>query len=142
MNATNVETILSAYEAFNRGQLHEVVEGFREDVTWNDHALGATMKSREEFVGWLSDRLAAWKQAFPDGSVTDVRAIDAGDAVTIEAVFRGTNDGPFQGHPPTGKRISLPACEVWRFDEEGQVLSGATYYDRLSLLIQLGHVEI
>jgi hypothetical protein len=46
----------------------------------------------------------------------------------------GTNDGIFSSFQPTGRRISLPFCEICHFDKQGQIVSGGCYYDQYTLL--------
>ena len=41
----------------------------------------------------------------------------------------------------TGRTIRIPFCEIMTFNEEGQIVSGAAYYDQLSMMIQLGHAQ-
>ena len=52
----------------------------------------------------------------------------------------GTNDGPLGSLKPTGRKMSLPFCEICHFDKEGHVVSGSCYYDQYTLLTQLGHI--
>ena len=42
---------------------------------------------------------------------------------------------------PTGRKMSLPFCEIVRFDKEGRMVSGGCYYDQYTLLAQLGHIQ-
>jgi hypothetical protein len=37
--------------------------------------------------------------------------------------------------------VSLPYCEVHEYDADGRTVRVEWYYDQLSLLTQLGHVE-
>jgi hypothetical protein len=37
--------------------------------------------------------------------------------------------------------MNLRFCEVLRFDQQGQLVSGTIYYDQLSMLTQLGHAQ-
>jgi len=53
----------------------------------------------------------------------------------------GTQDGPMDTFPPSGRQYSLDVCEVWRFDADGVGIEGHNYSDGLGLLVQLGHVE-
>jgi hypothetical protein len=53
----------------------------------------------------------------------------------------GTNDGPLGSFKPSGKRASLPFCEITRFDPQGRIVSGGAYYDQYTLLTQLGHAQ-
>jgi hypothetical protein len=42
---------------------------------------------------------------------------------------------------PTGGKMSLPFCEICRFDQQGRIVSGGCYYDQYTLLTQLGHIQ-
>ncbi len=75
-----------------------------------------------------------------DGRITNPEYIDVGDIVVAQFTTEGTNDGPFGSLKATGRRMSLPFCEIVHFDKEGRIVSGACYYDQYTLLTQLGHV--
>jgi hypothetical protein len=53
----------------------------------------------------------------------------------------GINDGPFGSMKPTRRKMSLPFCEICRFDKQGRIISGGCYYDQYTLLTQLGHIQ-
>ena len=42
---------------------------------------------------------------------------------------------------PTGRKMSVPFCEICHFDKQGRTVSGGCYYDQYTLLTQLGHVQ-
>ena len=67
--------------------------------------------------------------------------IDAGDIVIARFTAEGTNDGPLGSLKPTGRRMTLPFCEICHFDQQGQIVSGSCYYDQYTLLTQLGHIQ-
>jgi hypothetical protein len=41
----------------------------------------------------------------------------------------------------TGRKMSLPFCEICHFDKKGRTVSGGCYYDQYTLLTQLGHIQ-
>jgi hypothetical protein len=82
-----------------------------------------------------------WVTAFSNAEVAEPQYIDGGDTVVALFTGRGVNDGPLGPLPKTGKRMTVPFCEVLRFDDKGQVVWGAIYYDQLSMLTQLGHAQ-
>jgi steroid delta-isomerase-like uncharacterized protein len=138
MTSKNVSTALAVYDCFNNRHLDGAVEYTDENLIWDDHGLGVTHKGRAEYRASLQ----AWISGFSDGKVVDATAIDAGDTVIVQYIGRGTNDGPmgpFQ--KPTGRSVSVPFCDVLQFDEQGRIVRGATYFDMLSMLVQLGHAE-
>ena len=74
-------------------------------------------------------------------SVPISKITDANDVVVTEFVGRGVNDGPLGVLPASGKQLNLRFCEVLRFDQQGQIVSGTIYYDQLSMMAQLGQAE-
>ena len=138
MASKNVKTALAVYESFNKRDLDRAVSSFAENVVFEDHGLGATYKSPGEF----RDSLQSWITGFSDANAADPKAIDAGDSVIVQYTGRGTNDGPmgpFQ--QPTGRKVSVPFCDIYEFDAQGKIVRGQTYFDMLSMLVQLGHAE-
>ncbi len=136
--AKNVEALAESHRNFNRGDLEACAQVAAEDVTHTDHARGITFRGRQE---WKKEYLQGWKEAFSDARIDDPTYIDAGDTVIALATGRGTNDGSFGPFPPTGKEVAFRFCEVMRFNDEGKITSGEAFYDRMTILAQLGHVE-
>ena len=66
---------------------------------------------------------------------------NGGNIVVAEFAGQGVNDGPMGPLPATGRSMSLPFCEIMRFNNDGQIVSGAAYYDQMSIMVQLGHVQ-
>jgi steroid delta-isomerase-like uncharacterized protein len=138
MASKNVDTALAVYDSFNKRDLDAAVKPADENLIWDDHGIGATYKGREQY----RESLQSWIAGFSDGKVTEPKATDAGNTVIVEYIGRGTNDGPmgpFQ--KPSGRTVSLPFVDILQFDEQGRIVRGATYFDMLSLLVQLGHAE-
>ena len=59
-------------------------------------------------------------------------------AVVLEVVIRGRHLGPWRGLPATGAQIELPLCGIYTFDEDDRLAGERIYYDRATLLRQLG----
>lgn len=135
MASGNVETHRAAHQAFNRRDFDAVVAAMAENVTYEDRARNLTFRGRAGFKEFMQ----GWVTALSDVKVVDQTYIDAGDVVVAQVVGRGTNDGPLGSLPATGRQLNLPCCEILRFNSSGQIVSGALYYDQLSLLAQLGH---
>ena len=60
------------------------------------------------------------------------------DTVNMEVIVRGVHLGPWRGLPPTGRQVELPLCGIFTFDEEDRLAAERAYYDRATLLRQLG----
>ena len=60
-----------------------------------------------------------------------------GDKVWLRMAGAGTNDGPFMGHPPTGRRMRTDVFDVIRV-RDGKMVEHWGVPDRLGTLFQLG----
>jgi hypothetical protein len=67
-----------------------------------------------------------------------MRTHAAEDAVIVEGRLAGTHKGAWMGIPPTGKPLSAPFSAVFTFNDDDRVKSEIVYYDRMTLLGQLG----
>jgi len=137
MASQNVETFRAAHEAFNRRDFDGVVSKMAEGITYRDQARNVTFTGRNGFKEFMQ----GWAEAFSNVAVTDPTYLDAGDTVIAQFMGRGVNDGAFGPHPATGREIDVPFCEFMRFDDNGQIVSGGIYYDQLTMMTQLGHIE-
>jgi len=43
--------------------------------------------------------------------------------------------------PATGRKMTLPFCEIAHFDKQGRIVSGGGYYDQYTLHTQLGRIQ-
>jgi steroid delta-isomerase-like uncharacterized protein len=135
MESPNVKIYRAGHEAFNQRDFVAMTKQYADSITWTDHSQGRTFKAPGEF---RDDFLAGWVVASPDIRITNPRYIDAGQTVVCSFAVVGTQDGPLGPLPATGKEFTLPLCEMWHFDSSGRVVGGDLYYDRVSLLTQLG----
>jgi steroid delta-isomerase-like uncharacterized protein len=135
MASSNIETYRAGHEAFNRRDFQAMTRRYAGIISWTDHAQGRTFRTPQEF---RDDFLEGWVASSRDIRITGPRYIDAGQTSVCTFTVVGTHDGPLGPLPATGKEFTLPLCEMWHFDADGQVVGGDLYYDRLSLLAQLG----
>ncbi len=78
-----------------------------------------------------------FRAAFPDVHFTIDQQIADGDMVATRWTATGTNIGPLNGMPPTGKRITVSGISIERF-EDGKIAETRVNWDFLSMLQQLG----
>jgi steroid delta-isomerase-like uncharacterized protein len=136
---SNVDKYRSAHQAFNRRDWTALIQNLAADANYTDQARGVTLKDPQELVDYLR---ANWVAGFSDAAITEVSYIDAGNHVIAQFTAAGTNDGAFGPMPRTGRRISTQFCEIMRFNAAGQIISGSLYYDLVTILVQLGHMEV
>lgn len=117
-------------------------------VNANDHsaALSTFMQARYEYVA--SDEVhdgaeevmayfESSRRAFPDQRNELLALHHCDDSVCVEAVVRGTHDGPLGGLPPTGRAYELPILAIFLF-EGGRLVCERVYFDSNTVLRQLG----
>jgi steroid delta-isomerase-like uncharacterized protein len=134
----NAEIARKIYELFNDHDFDSVLEHVAEGAEVELYAEGLSFRGREGF----REMMAHFKAPWPDGTVEVIWQFAGEDGVTNECVYRGTHTAPLPTPdgsevPPTGKRIELRFCEVWRM-EAGKVRSLHNYADNLALMQKLG----
>jgi steroid delta-isomerase-like uncharacterized protein len=116
-------------------------DGFAADLAENcelvDHARDVTVKGRQQYL----ELNQGWVTAFSEGRITSARYLDAGSATVMLFTGVGRNDGPLGPFPATGREASVPFCEIREYDADGKVVRTEWYYDQLSMLTQLGHMQ-
>ncbi len=83
--------------------------------------------------------MSALLAAFPDSHFAMEEVIAEPDKAAVRHTFRGTHQGEFQGIPPTGKPVMVPATFTFRASA-GKMTEGWLNADFLGLLQQLGVV--
>ena len=137
MSAKNVKALRAAHESWNKRDFAGVIEKTAESLAYSDHARA----NHAEHAGEVQGMDEGWAKAFSDGRITNPQYTDAGNIVVAQFSVEGTNDGPLGSMKPTGRKMSLPFCEICHFDKQGRVVSGGCYYDQYTLLTQLGHIQ-
>ena len=127
----------SLYEAWEKRDFGALEDCLADGVSFNDAPQGQVVKGKASVKDWY----ASWATACPD-SVAGATLIAASDDTAVfEGVYAGTNNGAFGPFPATGRSVSLPWVNVLRFDADGRIIGGGAYYDLLTVMTQLGHME-
>jgi steroid delta-isomerase-like uncharacterized protein len=100
-----------------------------DDEAWGEHYEGGTGVRR--FYEQLM-------KALPDLEIDVQHRHVTVEAILVEVVIRGTHLGGWRGLPPTGRRVEFPLCGVYTFDAEDRLAGEKIYYDRGTVLRQLG----
>lgn len=100
-----------------------------DDEAWGEHYEG--ISGVREFYSQLM-------KALPDLEIQVARRHATEEAIVLEVMIRGTQLGPWRGLPATGRRVEIPLCGVYTFDEQDRLAGERIYYDRASVLRQLG----
>ena len=76
---------------------------------------------------------------FPDGEVSIDNVLIKNNNLFANWTYSGTNTGVFGETPPTGKKINIQGSCNLQFNEKGEILREAVYFNELELLQQLGY---
>ena len=122
-------------EAFSQGHLDVCDELIAEDLVEHqdygpDHAPGAA---------GVKAVVTSLRRAFSDFTLEIEDVAITGDTVWTRNVATGTNDGPYMGHPPTGRTFRIDVIDVMRV-VGGRIVEHWGVPDRLGVLLQLGTV--
>jgi steroid delta-isomerase-like uncharacterized protein len=127
----------SFYEAWEKRDFEALEDCLADGVSFNDASQGQVVKGKSSVKDWY----ASWATACPDSVAGATLVAASDDTAVFEGVFAGTNTGAFGPFSATGGSVSLPWVNVLRFDSDGQIIGGSAYYNLLTVMVQLGHME-
>ena len=118
----------------NRHDLAGIMSTFAEDVHYTDAPWGERHLGRSAVQQYYRDLMTA----LPDLKIEVHHRVVTDDAVVLEVVIAGTQMGAWRGLPATGRAVRFPLCAIYRFAPNGKLASESIYYDRASVLAQVG----
>jgi steroid delta-isomerase-like uncharacterized protein len=132
--STRVALVEEHIRLENAHDLEGVVRTFGDTARYDDEAWGEHHNGRDG----VRDFYQQLMNAMPDLAIDVQHRYVTGDAVLVEVIIRGTHLGAWRGLPPTGRAIQFPLCGVYTFDENDRLAGERIYYDRATVLRQLG----
>ncbi len=133
-NAVRLKLVEEHVGFENRHDLEGIMGTFGVSAHYDDEPWDAHYNGRNEVRAFYEGLL----QALP-GLHIDVQNRHASDtAVILEVVISGRHMGPWRGLPATGRQVEFPLCGIFTFDDEDRLAGEKIYYDRATLLRQLG----
>ena len=118
----------------NEHHLEGVLSTFGENAHYQDEAWGDSYPGRDGVRSYYEQLMAA----LPDLEIQVQQQHVTDDHVLLEVLICGTHLGPWRGLPATGRRVEVPLCAVYTFDAEDRLAGERIYYDRATVLRQLG----
>src|SRR6185436_3432274 len=129
--ATVGELLERFVSTFNEGQFEEGGRDYAAGAASEEVGTGRTLTVQEGI-----ENARAWKAAFPDARGTIETKTVEGNRGAAEVVWRGTNSGPFNGMPPTGKPVTMRAVVV--IETDGSKITRSRHYlDVAGMMAQL-----
>jgi steroid delta-isomerase-like uncharacterized protein len=91
--------------------------------------------------GGYRQAIAVFLNAIPDSRFPVDAVVAEGDRAAVRHRLVGTHAGEFQGVPPTGKAVVVPALVTFRF-AEGRVAEAWLNAELVGLLMQIGAIPM
>lgn len=133
MTTQNQQALVNAVEKLNQGDIESYLNIlYAPNVTLHFLPPGSPQGhegGRLYYTGILA--------GFPDVTLVIDDVLEEGDRLAIRIHVDMTHTGDFNGIPPTGKRVSLSAITMLRF-ENGKVAERWTEANFMGLMQQLG----
>jgi steroid delta-isomerase-like uncharacterized protein len=118
----------------NAHDLEGVLGTFGDTARYDDEPWGEHYEGRNGVRGFYEQLMTA----LPDLEIEVQRQHVTDGAILVEVVIRGTHLGGWRGLPSTGRRVEFPLCGVYTFDPDNRLAGEKIYYDRGTVLRQLG----
>ena len=131
---TQLEVVEEHVHRENAHDLSGIMTTFGQQAWYDDEPWGEHHDGRVGVRRYYEDLLVA----LPDLHIDIVHRLAAEDGVALEVRISGTHLGSWRGLPPTGRRVKFPLCGLFTFDEDGKLAGERIYYDRGSVLHQVG----
>ncbi len=131
----NIATAKKMGEAINKGNLDEFNDVFAADVKDHDPAPDQG-KGPQGFIGFFTQ----FRHAFPDLKVAVEHMVADEDNVAIAYTMTGTQEGPFQGIPATGKKVKARGMQIAKFNSDAKITERWGSSDEMGIMQQIGAV--
>jgi steroid delta-isomerase-like uncharacterized protein len=118
----------------NEHDLEGVLTTFGDTAQYDDESWGEHYHGRSGVRQFYETLM----QALPDLEIDVKRRHVTDEHILLEVIIRGTHLGGWRGLPATGRRVEFPLCGVYTFDADDRLAGERIYYDRGTVLRQLG----
>ena len=118
----------------NLHDLEAVMATFGSDARYDDEPWCDHRQGRDGVRSYYTELM----RALPDLSIEIMHRHVSSDCIILEVRIRGTHCGAWRKLPATGRRLDFPLCAVYSFDADDRIAGERIYYDRATVLRQLG----
>lgn len=118
-------------------ELDPLIGTFGSEPEWHNQAAEQVLHGHDAIREFYAELF----RGFPDFWLDVRQQHVAQDSVVLEGILSGIHTGEWMGIKPTGKTVKVPFCAIFTFTEDDRLKSEIVYYDRLSLLSQLGVIN-
>jgi predicted ester cyclase len=135
MTTRRLETIRAMWDACCKGNWAAAGTYVGPNYVWIDHATGVVARTPEEHNEALADELPWSNLQF---EITNAFHSDDG-SVIVQAVRTGNLTGNWRSIETTGQAVSFEFIDIFKFNEDDQIVHEEAYYDMAAVMRQLGH---
>jgi steroid delta-isomerase-like uncharacterized protein len=121
-----IQIVEEHVQAENAHELDRIMATFGEQARYEDQPWDEHYQGRRGARAYYTRLLAA----LPDLHIAVERRHVTHDHAILEVTVTGTHRGTWRGLPATGRRVRLPLCAVYTFDNAGKLRGERIYYDR------------
>lgn len=132
--SSRIATVEQHIRLENQHDLEGVLGTFGDVAQYDDEPWGEHYEGRKGVRQFYEQLM----RAMPDFEIEVQRRHVSDDSILVEVVIRGTHLGGWRGLPATGRRVEFPLCGVYTFDADNRLAGEKIYYDRGTVLRQLG----
>jgi steroid delta-isomerase-like uncharacterized protein len=118
----------------NQHDLEGVLSTFGDSARYDDEAWSEHYQGRDGVRSFYRQIMTA----LPDLKIELQRQHVTDDSILLEVSISGTHLAAWRGLPATGRRVEFPLCGVYSFDANDLLAGEKIYYDRATVLKQLG----
>ena len=131
---TNLNAVQRFYDAYNKKN-----EAILSEVIADDYVDYGHEPPGRGVQGAKSDQ-QEFGRAFADARFDIDEMFGSDDRVVVRWTVHGTHTGPFHGHSPTQKKITVRGISLYRL-RDGKITETRNQADLLALFKQLGTIE-
>jgi steroid delta-isomerase-like uncharacterized protein len=126
-------TVRRLFGALSERDFERAAGAVAETCRWESVAAETVHTGSQPIVNGLRQ----FAEAFPDWHVEITTLVSSGRTVVVEWTSGGTFRGSFRGETPNGRSFHRRGCAVAEV-ERGKIVAYRDYYDRATMLDQLG----
>ena len=133
MGRSHLDTVRAYWDASARSDYPAAGACVGSDYSSIEHHRGVTARTMDELLAAQAED-AAWS----DRTFDIAQALETTDgALVVQATISGQLNGYWCHLTGSGQHVSFDACVIFRFNDEGLIISEEHYSDALTVMKQL-----
>ncbi|HEY4814778.1 MAG TPA: ester cyclase [Chthoniobacterales bacterium] len=134
MNSARIAIVEEHIRLENDHNLEGVLLTFGDSARYDDEPWDKHYQGRNGVRAFYEQLM----KALPDLEIDVQHRHVTEDTILVEVLIRGTHLGAWRGLPATGRTVEFPLCGVYTFDADDKLAGEKIYYDRGTVLRELG----